>query len=68
MAKSYIKFELCDNHNKNNYNESITVIKELYPDETDSILSLENYYMCCKQFAAAMGYAEKSIEEWFGDY
>ena len=67
MPKSYLKFELCDNYNTDSYNESITMIKRLCPQE-DQILTLENYYIYCKQFAAAMGYAEKSIEEWFGDY
>ena len=66
--KSFIKFELCDNHNIDKYNESITMIKELYPSEDCGILSLEDYYMYCKQFAAAMGYTEKSIEDWFGEY
>ena len=66
--KSFIKFELCDNHNIGKYNESTTMIKEFYPSEDYEILSLEDYYMYCKQFAAAMGYSEKNIEDWFGAY
>ena len=66
--KSFVKFEVCDNHNKDKYNESITFIKEFYPEDEYGVLSLEDYYLLCKQFAAAMGFPEKSIEEWFGEY
>lgn len=66
--RSFIKFELCDNHNKDQYNESTTMIKAFYPTDDCEVLSLENYYLYCKQFAAAMGFSEVSIEKWFGDY
>ena len=39
-----------------------------FGEESDGqIMSLETYYYLCKQFALAMGFCEKSIDEWFGE-
>lgn len=67
--KNVIKFELIDNTQKNQFNESCKIEKSWYGTENDGqLMSLETYYYICKEFAAAMGYCEKSINEWFGDY
>lgn len=64
-----LKFELIDNTRQDAYNESTTMIKRWYGAEEDGqILSLESYYQRCKEFAMAMGFAEKSVNEWFGEY
>lgn len=68
MKKNYIKFELVDNTNFNGYNESCEMKKSWYgmrDEEAISIMSLEDYYYYCREFALAMGYAEKTVEEWF---
>ena len=31
-------------------------------------MDIETYHTIGKEFAAAMGFCEKTIEEWFGDY
>lgn len=69
MGKNTMKFILKDGTNKNEYNESCEMVKTWYsnPEEAE-IMSMEEYYVFCKQFAAAMGYPEKTIEEWFGEY
>lgn len=57
-----------DDYRLMEYNESIDCSFSLYGDEDDEVMSIENYYLFCKRFASAMGFAEKTIEEWFGDY
>lgn len=63
-----IKFELIDNTNIDNYNESCKMEKIWYGNmRTGQTLDLETYYYFCKEFAAALGFSEKTINEWFGD-
>ena len=66
MEKNYMIFELIDNTHKDAYNESCKLQKVWYGEENDGqIMSIETFYYMCKDFAAAMGFAEKTIEEWF---
>ena len=68
MGKNIMKFILEDGTNKNKYNESCEMIKTWYStSDTIGIMSIEDFYHFCKQFAAAMGFTEKTIEEWFGE-
>jgi hypothetical protein len=68
MGKNVMKFILKDGTNKNEYNESCEMVKSWYstPEEV-GIMSIEDYYYLCRQFAAAMGFGEKTIDEWFGE-
>ena len=50
------------------FNESIDCTWQLYGEEEDEILSIEKYYYFCKSFAAAMGFQEATINDWFGNY
>ena len=50
------------------YNESIDCTWQLYGEEEDEILSIEDYHYYCKRFALAMGFAEEAVDEWFGKY
>ena len=52
------------------YNDSVDCTYALYGtgDEMDEVMSIEKYWCLCRYFAAAMGFSEKSIEEWFGSY
>ena len=69
LGKNTMEFILRDNTNKNKYNESCHMTKSWYSDpEEIEIMSIEEYYVMCRQFAASMGYAEKTIDEWFGEY
>lgn len=68
MEKSFLKFELVDNKNKNEFNESTEMKKSFYGSDSGEVLSIEDYYTYCKEFAAAMGFCEKTINEWFGEY
>jgi hypothetical protein len=64
-----IKFILEDNTNKDQYNQSCTFEKKWYgADDTGEVLSIEEYYYRCREFAATMGFCEKTINEWFGDF
>ena len=67
MGKNYLKFELVDGTNLNQYNESCEMKRTWYGKEEEQVLDIEQYFYYCKEFAAAMGFAEKTINEWFGD-
>lgn len=64
-----MEFWLRDDRNIE-YNESIDCTYDLYGTENqiDEIMSIEKYWELCRSFAAAMGFCEKTIIEWFGDY
>ena len=67
--KNIMKFELIDNTRMNSYNESCKREKIWYGKMEDGqIIDMDTYYCFCKEFAAAMGFSEKTIQEWFGDY
>jgi len=63
-----MRFELYDER-EIPYNDSIDCTFTLYnDDDDDEILSIEEYRELCVRFAAAMGFHNKTIAEWFGDY
>ena len=67
--KNIMKFELIDNTRMNSYNESCKMEKTWYGEMEDGqIIDMDTYYCFCKEFAAAMGFSEKTIQEWFGNY
>ena len=67
--KNIMKFELIDNTRMNSYNESCKMKKVWYGEMEDGqIMDMDTYYCFCKEFAAAMGFSEKTIQEWFGNY
>ena len=62
-------FILEDNTRFDEFNETCKLEKQWYGATKDSqILSIEDYYYRCKEFAAAMGFCESTINEWFGNY
>ena len=50
------------------YNESISVDFPLYGTEDGECLGIEKYHYMCRKFAAAMGFSEKTIDDWFGPF
>lgn len=63
-----IIFILEDNTRLDQFNESCKLEKQWYGGQDDGqILTIEDYYYRCKEFAAAMGFAKKTINEWFGE-
>lgn len=66
--RNYFKVELIDNTRKDAFNESCLMQKTWYGEAEDGqVLSIEAYYYYCKEFAAAMGFSDKTIDEWFGE-
>lgn len=62
-------FQLIDNTRLDQFNETCKLEKIWYGEQEDGqIMDIETYYNFCKEFAAAMGFCEKTINEWFGDY
>lgn len=69
IKRNIMKFELIDNTGNGIFNESCKMERSWYGQEDDGqVMSIETYYIYCKQFAATMGFSEKTINEWFGDY
>lgn len=69
MLKNKMIFKLVDNTRLNQFNESCELKKTWYGEMEDGeIIDIETYYIMCKEFAKAMGFAEKTVEEWFGSY
>lgn len=63
-----MKFIFEDNTRTDIYNETCKLEKRWYGElEDGQIMDIEMYYYMCKEFAAAMGFAEKTIDEWFGE-
>ena len=64
-----MEFWLRDNR-EIEYNDSIDCTFDLYgiDDEMEEIMSIEKYWCLCRYFAAAMGFSEATITEWFGSY
>ncbi|MGN0992805.1 MAG: hypothetical protein ACI4PE_02615 [Bacilli bacterium] len=67
--KNIMKFELIDNTRLDMYNETCKMEKNWYGELSDGqVIDIETYYNYCKEFAMAMGFSEKTVEEWFGNY
>lgn len=49
------------------FNESVDLTYDLFGNEETELMSMEKYYNYCRYFAAAMGFAPKTIDEWFGE-
>lgn len=62
-------FELVDNTRMNECNESCKMEKRWFGvSECSEVLSIESYWIMCKEFAKSLGFAEDTVEEWFGKY
>lgn len=60
------KIELIDNTNLDIYNESFKLEKKFYGKQQDGqILDIESFFYYCRDAAKAMGFAEKTVDEWF---
>lgn len=57
-----------DDYSENRFNESVDCTFQLWGGDNDETMSIETYWHLCTQFAAALGFAPKTIETWFGDY
>ncbi len=67
MRIGTMNFWLSDDRD-NPYNESVDCSFALYGEEKDEALPIDKYYDLCRQFAAAMGFGEDTIERCFGRY
>lgn len=63
----YMRFEYEDDR-ASKFNESTDCTYALYgvDDEFSELMSIEQYWRLCRHFAAAMGFCEATIKEWFG--
>ena len=60
-----MRFVLTDDKDIEGVDCSFTLCGQ---SEDDEVMSIETYHCLCRQFAAAMGFAETTINKWFGDY
>lgn len=65
----YMRFEYEDDR-ESEFNESTDCTYALYgvDDDLCELMSIEKYWCFCRYFAAAMGFGESTIKEWFGEY
>ena len=70
MAKRLgeMRFVLEDDRDTN-YNESVDITFALSgEDDDDEVMSIELYRDFCIRFAKAMGFADKTVDEYFGKW
>lgn len=56
-----------DDYTEDRCNESVRCSYPLWGVPGEG-LNIETYYRYCRQFAAAIGFGEATINKWFGDY
>lgn len=56
----------CESYNFSHSNEDgvMTSLSFVVPSVG---MRIETFHSMCRKFASALGYAEKSIDEWFGE-
>ena len=59
-----MRFCLSD-YRENKFNESVDCTFAIW-DTPGTGMNIELYWCMCRQFAAAMGFGEETITEWFG--
>lgn len=64
MAKKIGEMRFCFDDYREDIDESVDCTFAVI-DPTNEF-TLEEYWRLCRYFAAAMGFAENSIKEWFG--
>ncbi len=55
-----------DDYREDKFNESVDCTFAIW-DNPIGGMDIELYWCFCRQFAAAMGYSEETIREWFGE-
>ena len=48
------------------FNESVDCTYEVWGANEGAGMSMDQYWSMCRRFAAAMGFGEETINEWFG--
>jgi hypothetical protein len=57
-----------DDYREDEFNESTSCDFSIWKSWKDDSMTIEDYWSFCKRFAAAMGYCERAINDWFGEY
>ena len=58
---------LYDDFHEDKFNETTHCSFDIYGNFGDG-LNIEEYHSFCRRFAAAIGFGDATINEWFGDY
>lgn len=68
-AKHIADMRFCfSDYREDKFNESVDCTFAIWDDPSNCIaMDIELYWCLCRQFAAAMGFDDKTIIEWFGD-
>ena len=64
IGKLHIKYDAVPKDD--GYDDSLDCTFTLNNDTGD--FEIEDFYRCCRNFAAAMGFTEETINNWFGEY
>lgn len=53
---------------ENSCTENYRTVFRVTGDDYDDLLPINLYWDYCRRFAAILGFSEKTIEEWFGNF
>ena len=66
LLPNYFRIELEDNTRFDQFNEGFKFERSWYGKQEDGqILSIEDFFYMCRDAARAMGFADKTVDEWF---
>ena len=66
-AKHIADMRFClSDYREDKFNESVDCTFAIW-ETPEAGMSIELYWSMCRRFAAAIGFGEETIKEWFGD-
>lgn len=68
MRQGKLTIRLDEDGDLNEFSTNYETVFGLIGDDDDDLLPIHLYWDYCRRFAAILGFSEKTIEEWFGNF
>ena len=68
MRRGKLTIRLDEDGDLNEFSTNYETVFGLIGDDDDDLLPMYLYWDYCRRFAAILGFSEKTIEEWFGNF
>ena len=68
MRQGKLTIRLDEDGDLNEFSTNYETVFGLIGDDDDDLLPIHLYWDYCRRFAAVLGFSEKTIEEWFGNF
>lgn len=68
MRQGKLTIRLDEGGDLNEFSTNYETVFGLIGDDDDDLLPIHLYWEYCRRFAAVLGFSEKTIEEWFGNF